>query len=150
MALMKALSRAGLLSEMPIRIDGNEMPAIETVRALLSASPTARENDVCAYGLVVEVYGERAGRRVKCTHRNHHPPQEEWGGQAAYYKNVGVPLSIGAQLIASGETPARGVLPPEQAFPTEPFFTQLARRGITVEEAILDEGLLSSSKEQAH
>ena len=75
--------------------------------------------------------------------RSHHPPAEEWGGEAAYYKNVGVPLSIGAQMIAAGQITARGVQPPELALPTEPFFEALAERGITVEEQIVEEGMLT-------
>jgi len=69
-------------------------------------------------------------------YRNQHPPQEEWGGESAYYKNVGLPLSIGAQMIARGEVKGHGVLPPERAFPVAPFFQALADRGITVEETV--------------
>jgi saccharopine dehydrogenase-like NADP-dependent oxidoreductase len=142
MALMGALMGGGLLSSRPVRIGDTEMSAIEVVRLLLSGSPFSKENRVWAYGLVVEVAGKRAGRRVTCTYRSKHPPQEEWGGESAYFKNVGIPLSIGAQLIAGGQTNAKGVLPPEQAFSTEPFFTELARRGIVVEEEIVEEGEL--------
>ena len=87
--------------------------------------------------------GERAGRRVLCTYRSKHPPQDAWGGESAYFKNVGIPLSIGAQMIAQGQVTGRGVLPPERAFPTEPFFAELVRRGIVVEEEIVEEGTLA-------
>ena len=140
MALMGALMRGGLLSSRSVRVGDTEVPAIEMVRALLAESPFSKENPVWAYGLVVEVTGERAGRRVRCTYRSKHPPQEEWGGESAYFKNVGIPLSIGAQLIAHKQTNGKGVLPPELAFPTEPFFTELARRGIVVEEEIWEGG----------
>jgi lysine 6-dehydrogenase len=144
MALMGALMRGGLLSSRPVRIGDVEMPAIEVVRLLLADSPFSKENPVWAYGLAVEVTGERDGRRVTCTYRNRHPPQEEWGGESAYFKNVGIPLSIGAQLIAHEQTNGKGVLSPEQVFPTEPFFIELARRGIVVEEEIVEEGDLPS------
>lgn len=144
MAIMGALMRAGLLSERTVQIDGAELPAIEAVRALLSGSPVSLENPVWGYGLVVEVLGERQGRQLRCTYRSHHPPQNQWGGQSAYFKNVGIPLSIGAQLIASGEVTARGVLPPELSLPTGPFFDALAQRGITVEEEIVEIGMLST------
>jgi lysine 6-dehydrogenase len=142
MALMGALMRGGLLSSRPARIGDTEMPTIEVVRLLLADSPFSQENPIWAYGLVVEVSGERDGRRVTCTHRSKHPPQEEWGGASAYFKNVGIPLSIGAQLIAHRQTTGNGVLPPERAFPTEPFFTELVKRGIVVEEEIVEEGEL--------
>jgi len=143
MALMGSLMRAGLLSSRPVRVGEAEMPSIEVMRALLADAPFSKENPVWAYGLVVEVTGERAGRRVKCTYRSKHPPQEEWGGESAYFKNVGIPLSIGAQLIAHGETTGKGVLPPEQALPTDRFFAELARRGIVVEETIVEVGELA-------
>jgi lysine 6-dehydrogenase len=142
MALMGALMRGGLLSSRPVRVGDTEMPTIEVVQALLAGSPFSKKNPIWAYGLVVEVTGERGGRRVKCTYRSRHPPQEEWGEEAAYFKNVGIPLSIGAQMIAHGQITGKGVLPPELAFSTEPFFIELARRGIVVEEEIVEEGEL--------
>ena len=137
MAVMGNLMRAGLLSSRAVQLKGRQAPAIELVRLLLAQSPFSLENPVWGYGLVVEVPGERNDRRAKCTYRSHHPPQEAWGGQSAYFKNVGIPLSIGAQLIASGQVAARGIVPPELALPTQPFFEALERRGITVEETIV-------------
>ncbi len=142
MDLMGALMRAGMLTAKPIRVGDREVPAIDVVRDILWELPICKENPVWAYGLVVEVEGQRDGRRVRCTYRNQHPPQEEWGGQSAYYKNVGIPLSIGAQMIARGEVLGTGVLPPEQAFPAEPFFRELAKRGIIVTEEIVEVGKL--------
>jgi lysine 6-dehydrogenase len=142
MALMGALMRGGLLSSRSVRVGDAEIPAIEVMRVALAENPFSKENPVWAYGLVVEVTGERAGRRVTCTYRSKHPPQEEWGGESAYFKNVGIPLSIGAQMIAHGQTTGKGILPPELAFPTQPFFVELARRGITVEEEIVEQGKL--------
>jgi lysine 6-dehydrogenase len=143
MALMGALMRGGLLSGRQVRVADTGVPAIELMRAALMQSPFSKENPVWAYGLVVEVTGERAGRRVVCTYRSKHPPQEAWGGESAYFKNVGIPLSIGAQLIAQAQVTGKGVLPPERAFPTEPFFAELAKRSILVEEEIVDKGALA-------
>jgi hypothetical protein len=39
-------------------------------------------------------------------------------------------------MIAEGQTAGEGVLPPELAFPTAPFFSALEMRGITVEETL--------------
>jgi len=136
MELMSALLQSGILGLDTIRLDGREVAAMEAIRALLWQNPVSKQNPVWAYGLVVEVSGERAGRRVLHRYRNHHPPQQEWGGEAAYYKNVGLPLSIGAQMIARGEMKGHGVLPPERAFPVAPFFQALAERGITIEETV--------------
>lgn len=143
MSLMGSLMRGGLLSTRTVRIGEEVVPAIEAVRALLANSPASKKNDVWAYGLVVQVTGERDGRRVTCTYRNRHPSQDEWDGKSAYYRNVGIPLSIGAQLIAEGEGTGAGVLPPERALPTDRFFRELARRGIEIEEEIVEEGVLA-------
>ena len=142
MALMSALMRGGLLSGREITIGGATQPALEVVAKLLWESPASRENPVWAYGLVVQVTGERNGRKVVCTYRNHHPPQEEWGGESAYFKNVGIPLSIGAQLIADGQARAQGVRPPELALPTAPGVRAREKRGITVEETIVETGMV--------
>ncbi|MEW6716901.1 MAG: saccharopine dehydrogenase NADP-binding domain-containing protein [Chloroflexota bacterium] len=144
MALMGSLMRGGLLSSRKVKIGKAEMASIEVMRAALSENPISKENPVWAYGLVVEVLGQRKGRRVKCTYRSKHPSQEEWGGESAYFKNVGIPLSIGAQLVANGQSTAKGVQPPELALPTQPFFEALAKRGIIVEETIVEEGLLAN------
>jgi lysine 6-dehydrogenase len=143
MALMGSLMRGGFLSSRPVKIGEQSLPSVDAVRALLWDNPISKENPVWAYGLVVEVLGERGGRKVKCTYRSKHPPQDEWGGEAAYYKNVGVPLAIGAELIATGQVEARGVRAPELALPVAPFFEALALRGITVDETVVEVGLLA-------
>jgi len=143
MEIMKAFLQSGSLSSRPVVVGDQEYPSIELVRAILAGSPASKENPIWGYGLVVEVGGQRNGQSAKVTLRSQHPPAEVWGGESAYYKNVGIPLSIGAQLIADGQVTSRGVLPPEVAFPTRPFFEALALRGITVEETSVEEGQLS-------
>lgn len=138
MDIMGALLRGGMLAPDPIQLDGYEVPAIEAARALLWQTPKLKETSVWAYGLVVEVTGEHEGRPLTRRYRNHHPPQEEWGGKSAYFKNVGVPLSIGAQTITSGTAATAGVLPPEQVFAVEPFFGALSERGITIEQSVIE------------
>jgi saccharopine dehydrogenase-like NADP-dependent oxidoreductase len=60
----------------------------------------------------------------------------EWGGRSAYSKNVGIPLSIGAQMVAAGKVKQKGVLPPEACFDPLEFFRELSKRGIHVDENI--------------
>jgi lysine 6-dehydrogenase len=143
MSLMGSLMQSGMLSSKDVNLRGMKIPSIEIINAILLQNPFSKENPVWAYGLVVEVSGTRDQRLVKCVYRSHHPPAEKWGGESAYYKNVGIPLSIGAQLIASGKAMEKGVLPPEKAFPTDLFFNALAVRGIGVEEQIIETGILT-------
>lgn len=148
MEIMSAMMRAGLLDSHPVTVDGSSLPSKELVRALLWQNEQSRQNRVWAYGLVVEVLGDRNGRKTHCTYRSHHPPQDSWGGESAYFKNVGIPLAIGAELIAGGQTTARGVLPPERALPVEPFFKALEKRGLTVDETIVEVGQLAGGEKQ--
>ena len=83
---------------------------------------------------MLDVYGKVDGKPVKDRLWSEHPPQEEWGGSAAYYKNIAIPLSIGASMITDGEVSARGVVPPESAYDPGRFFEELAKRGIVVKE----------------
>jgi lysine 6-dehydrogenase len=142
MELMGALMRAGLLTSREVSLGGETFSMVDVVRDLLWQNPQSKENPVWAYGLVVEVRGERAGRDVVCTYRSRHPPQEQWGGPSAYFKNVGIPLSIGAELIATSQVKGQGVLPPEMALPAAPFFEALAKREILVDEQIVERGLV--------
>jgi saccharopine dehydrogenase-like NADP-dependent oxidoreductase len=98
--------------------------------------PESKQTSLWAYGLVVEVYGKRDGRDVKVTLWNRHSPQEEWGGPAAYYKNIAIPLSVGVQMIARGDVEVRGVVPPETAIDPRIFFSELHRRGIEIHERV--------------
>jgi saccharopine dehydrogenase-like NADP-dependent oxidoreductase len=132
MRLAKAMLESGLYSEEPITIKGIETTAYQMMYEILLTVPESKETPLWAYGLVVEVCGRKDGSRRKHTYWNQHPSQEEWGGNAAYYKNIAIPLSIGAQMIARGDVTARGVVPPETALDPETFFDELARRRITI------------------
>lgn len=143
MSLMHSLMQEGFLSSREIYLDGSSYTSIDLIKEILIINPLTKVNPIWAYGLVVEVLGVREGRGVKCIYQSHHPPATTWGGESAYYKNVGIPLSIGAQLIASGHVSQKGVLAPEKAFPTRIFFDALALRGIEVEEQIIETGKIT-------
>jgi len=136
MRLMKAMLESGLYSEDPISVKGVETTPLEVMQELLIRLPQSKENPLWAYGLVVEVYGKRDGREVKVTLWNRHPPQDAWGGPAAYYKNVAIPLSIGAQMIARGDVKVKGIVPPETALDPGIFFAELHKRGIEIHERV--------------
>jgi lysine 6-dehydrogenase len=132
MKLAKAMLEAGLYSEEPINIKGVETTALDLMHDLLLELPETKETPLWAYGLVVEVFGKKDGKDIKITHKNEHPPMEDWGGKAAYYKNIAIPLSIGAQMIARGDIKDRGVLPPESVIDPKLFFAELKKRGIKI------------------
>jgi saccharopine dehydrogenase-like NADP-dependent oxidoreductase len=49
---------------------------------------------------------------------------------------TGVAPSIGAQWLAAGRVPAPGVFPPETAIAPQPFFEELAQRGIVTQVTV--------------
>lgn len=134
--LARALLEAGLFSEEPITVKGIESTPFELIHDILLELPETKETPLWSYGLVVEVFGKKDGQDIKITHWSEHPPMDEWGGEAAYYKNIGIPLSIGAQMIARGDIEARGVLPPESVINPDIFFAELEKRGITIKQKI--------------
>ncbi|HEY48300.1 MAG TPA: hypothetical protein G4O14_16145 [Anaerolineae bacterium] len=136
MRLAKTMLEAGLYSEESITLKGVDTTAFEMMHEILLQLPETKETPLWAYGLVVDVFGKKDGKDIKITHWNQHPPMEEWGGKAAYYKNIAIPLSIGAQMIARGDIEVRGVLPPESVIDPEIFFAELEKRGIIIKQKI--------------
>jgi lysine 6-dehydrogenase len=136
MRLARALLEGGFYNEGKLTVKGIETTAFEMIYELLLQLPESKETPLWAYGLMLEVYGKRDGRDVKIKLWNRHPPMEEWGGKAAYYKNIGIPLSIGAQMIGRGDVKVRGVVPPETAIDPNVFFAELRKRGIEIHERV--------------
>ena len=136
MRIGKVMLDWGLYSDETVTIKGIETTPFDLMFDLLLQMPETKQTPLWAYGLVVDVFGKRAGRDVKITLWSEHPPQKEWGGSAAYYKNIAIPLSIGAQMITDGQVSARGIVAPESALDPGLFFAELEKRGIRVEETI--------------
>lgn len=61
----------------------------------------------------------------------HAKSKPEWQVSAGDI-DTACPISIVAQMIADGEINQRGVSPPEIAVPSEPFFTELEKRGMKI------------------
>ena len=136
MNLAKTLLEWDLFDDKSFTFKGVETNSQEMIYELLLRSPRTKETPVWGYGLVAEVFGQKDGKGLKIKLWNEHPPMAEWGGRAAYYKNIGIPLSIGAQMIARGDVDARGVVPPETAIDPSIFFDELQLRGLAIKEEV--------------
>jgi len=136
MELVKMLVKYNFYQDKPVEVNGRKVKPIDFMFNFILQSPTAKESPVWAYGLVVDVIGEKNGKPAKITLRNSHPPMNKWGGRSAYSKNVGIPLSIGAQMMAKGKVKQKGVLPPEACFNPIEFFKELSKRGIQINEKL--------------
>lgn len=138
MQLARTLLDWGLYSEEPINVKGIEATPFDLMHEILLHMSETKETGLWAYGLVVEVYGKRNGKEMKIKLWNSHPPQEEWGGRAAYYKNIAIPLSVIAQMIARGDVTHRGVLPPETVLDPDIYIAELAKRNMGIHEEITE------------
>jgi len=138
MDLVKTLVKYNFYQNELIEVSGAKVKPIDFVTNFLLQCPAAKENPVWAYGLVVEVTGVKNDKPAKVVLKNSHPPMNEWGGRSAYSKNVGIPLSIGAQMVAAGKVKQKGVLPPEACFDPLEFFRELSKRSIHIDEKIED------------
>jgi saccharopine dehydrogenase-like NADP-dependent oxidoreductase len=134
MNLAKTMLEWGLFDDEPFTYKGVETNALDMMLEVLLRSPRTKETPIWGYGLVLEVFGKKGGQNLKIKLWTEHPPMSEWGGKAAYYKNIAIPLSIGAQMIARGDIKVRGVIPPELAIEPRMFFDELKIRGIEVFE----------------
>ena len=145
MQLIRALYDWGFMRNDRIRVGGASFGVMEAVGAYLMQSSEGRETELYGYALHVEVEGVKGGRRMRHTLTHTHPASDgsapEWAGLRAYTRNVGIPLAIGAVMLAEGCVRAAGALTPEEAFEPREVFDQLGRRSIFIHERVSSEGL---------
>ncbi len=134
MRALRTFADLNLTGEATVALNGQSIP----VRTLLRAHILEHASDFCAEGewaflLNVEVMGQRNGQASRIEYVSRHPSRAEWGTSATG-RMTGIPASIAAQKLARGEVSRHGVLAPEACFDPLPFFAELARRGIIIEE----------------
>jgi len=148
MELLKALYEWGLLRNDTVKVKdirGNpvEVGTLDVIAAHWLSSPEGRQTDLYGYCLHVDVTGTRGNRKVRHILTSSHPTSDgsipEWAGLRAYTKSVGIPMSIGTQLMMAGKSRGTGVVSPELAFDPEEFFAELAKRGILIRERVEEE-----------
>ncbi len=132
MNLLKTLFYFNFYANEPIEINGSIIKPMEFIYKFLLSRPEARRTKIWGYGLRVEAVGYKNGRKARVIITNRHPHYSKWGGSRAYFKCIGIPLSIGAQFIIEGKFKEYGVWPPEAAFEPDDFFSELSKRGIEI------------------
>ncbi len=138
MELIRVLYDWGLLSNPTVKLKGAEIGVMDAISSYLAGSPVGQETKLWGYALHVEVIGTKDGRRLQHILTHTHPASDGsikgWERLRAYTRNVGIPMSIGAQIIAKGKVKSTGVLAPEQAFNPAEIFRELEKRQIFVHE----------------
>ena len=140
MQLVRTLYDWGFLNNPAVSIDGRTVAIMEAITAYLQQSPQGQTTTLYGYALHVQVVGTRDGRWVEHVLTHTHPPSDGsvcgWENLRAYTRNVGIPMAIGAALIAQGKADRAGVVMPEFAFDPNDVFEQLAKREIRIHEKI--------------
>ncbi len=136
MGLVKMLYDYGIYDSQPIDYDNRQIQPMEFINHYLLNSPAGDQTEVWGYSVQVEVQGVLNGYDVKYRFVTDHPPMDKWGGQRAYSKNVGIPLSIGAQMLAEGKAKKKGVDGAETMLPAEDFVSELRKRGFVINESL--------------
>ncbi len=138
MQLMRALYDWGFMRNDRISVGDTSAGVLDCIAEYLLNSREGTETDLYGYALHVEVTGIADGRRWRHTLTHTHPASDGsvpgWEKLRAYTRNVGIPMAIGAQMLARGEVARTGVITPEEAFRPHLVFADLARRGILVHQ----------------
>lgn len=140
MTLVRTLYDWGFMRNDLVEIEGVRVGILDAVAEYLLQSEEGQTTDLYGYALHVEVTGRKDGKLVQHLLTHTHPASDGsvkgWKNLRAYTRCVGIPMSIGAQLIAHGRVHGKGVVAPEMAFEPADVFRELKKRKIDVHEKI--------------
>ena len=114
----------GLLGKDPIDIKGTKVTPYDLALKLWETIPEGRDKGPQASGLKVIVKGERAGKKVTYT--------ADMVGRMA--PGTGLPASIAALMMDSGDVTEKGVVAPEGCIDPEKFLAAFLRRGARIHQ----------------
>lgn len=134
--LWSKLLRMKLLSDEPVEIDkGVYVTPRQFVIKHMAPQLQYGEGEGDLVVLKVEFVGERNSEKVKIVF-DLVDLHDSKTGVSAMARTTGYTCSIVTQMIGSGQIKEKGVLAPERHIPYEPFFRELARRGIKISEIV--------------
>jgi lysine 6-dehydrogenase len=140
MELIKALYDWGFMRNDRVKVGEAEIGILDAIAAYLRQAPEGQTTDLYGYALHVEVIGTKDGQKVQHILTHTHPRSDGsvpgWEKLRAYTRCVGIPLSIGAQILASGKVEEKGVVIPERAFDPSEVFRELEKRQILIHEKV--------------
>ncbi len=122
--LIREQRETGFLSEEPIEVKGTKVVPYDLTLRLWEAIPKERDRGPSASGLKVIVKGERKGKEVTYT--------ADIVGRMA--PGTGLPASIAALMMQSGDVKVKGVVAPEGCIDPEKFLKALLQRGAKIHQ----------------
>jgi len=122
--LIKEQKETGLLSKEPIDVKGEKVVPYDLTLKLWEEIPKNRDNGPAASGLKVIVKGERKGKLVTYT--------ADIVGRMA--PGTGLPASIAALMMDTGEVTVKGVVAPEGCINPDKFLAELLKRGAKIHQ----------------
>jgi len=136
MRLIRELYDWGFLRNDNVKIGGIDVGILDVIAGYLVQSEEGQRTDLYGYALHVDVTGIKDGKSVQFLLTHTHPKSDGsvkgWEKLRAYTRCVGIPMSIGAQMISRDQVKTTGVIAPELAFDPEEMFSELEKRSIIV------------------
>ena len=140
MQLLRVLYDWGFLRNDLVKVSGTQVGIMDVIAQYLIQSEEGKKTELYGYALHVEVIGKQGEEKVQHILTHTHPLADGsvkgWENLRAYTRCVGIPLSIGAQLIAKGRAKAIGTVFPELAFDPQEIFKELEKRKIFVHHSV--------------
>jgi lysine 6-dehydrogenase len=131
-SVMRPIRELGLLDLDPIEVKGQSVvPREFFIAAVRPKLYKPQGRDLVA--LQVQVTGENGGKPARVGFRLIDRYDAEHG-ISAMMRTTGYSLSITGQMQADGRVTKKGVYTPDEAIPFRPYVSELARRGIRIEE----------------
>lgn len=140
--LWSKLLKMKMLSDEPVEIaDGTYVTPRQFMMKHLAPQLQYRKGEGDLVVLRVELVGEKNGesRRIVFDLVDLYDAET---GVSAMARTTGYTCSIVSQMVGSGQIKEKGVLAPEKHIPFEPFFHELAKRGIKIAETTTTTKLL--------
>ena len=133
---IETLKECGLLDLMPVEFQGLHIPPREFTASVVGAKlrPLEGDTDVCVMWNTVT--GTKNGRRTRIDYYMWDEADTK-NGISSMARVTGFPAAIAAMLIASGQIPRKGIVPPEDGIEGalyDTFMEQVRERGITILE----------------
>lgn len=140
MELIQVLYDLGFMGNDKVKVGDVEVGIMDVITSYLIQSREGQTTDLYGYALHVEVTGTKDGKNFQHILTHTHPASDgsvkAWEKLRAYTRCVGIPMSIGTQMIIHGKAKGSGVVAPELAFDPLEVFTELEKRQIFVHEKI--------------